>query len=183
MKNNKTKIFLVLSSVLLSVNLYAKEDAKTEDLGVDMKDPLSFSKVEMYVSEDKQANKIFSKYHKEYLKYTQDTNKDMDRHVLNIKKQITKEIEKTQKFIDEDQKLFDENCKKELKQAEIKQCEEIDKSLYQMKEGVQKMNFDIKNEVAEIENARLNILSKTYINYKNLVGKLKVDVENNKNSK
>ena len=176
MLKSKIAQLLFVSSTLLSVNAFAEEEVKSE--GPDLQDLNFYSTVELYVSNDKNADKIFSNYFKQFNGQVKKIKKEMSDYKKSIQSTINKSILETKSFIQEDQTMFDTNCKKELMESEIAQCSKIEKSLYEMKEGVKSMESELMNRTKKIEVDQINRLASLYTNYINKVNKLKVDVKN-----
>lgn len=181
-KLNKLSLVLLLGAAT-SMNVYANDIDEAKENVKEVRDVEFYNNVEVHVSGDKNADKIFKKYFSQYSKYNKSINKEMTDHVKDITQKITKSIDQTSKYLLEDQATFDANCKTELTENEIAQCEKMEKSIYEMKEGISGMEVELKNRVASIENARMNRLGKNHMDYKNRVGKLIVDVKNNQAQK
>lgn len=188
----KKLLIPALVAGLFSFNAFAAEEEKVAeakpaiDLTVEPTvfnedDIRSYGLVEKTVSGDRNADRIFKKYHSNFLKQVKNINREMDRYSGDIAKQIDKEIMTGEKYITADQAKYDENCKEVKTEEQHKSCEDFKEQIFNLTEQVKGLKVQKKNLVEEIEVDRSNRLKKTYIGYKNSVGKLMAEVkENNK---
>ncbi len=189
------KILLTALTVssLISVNAFA-EDTKTiaEDTKIqeaanaeptvfNEKNVASFLLLEKTETNptDKKADKILSRYHKDFLKMVKSINKNIDSNVDKINSDIDSNIKQGVKVKSKILSDYDANCGNPQTEAEHEECQKLKSNAFDIEEQVRGIENERKNILGEIETERANRLNKVYVQYKNMVGSLLSQVKAN----
>ena len=183
MRNSKLVFSTLAVASLFSMQVFAAEKAVDKTTGTDNLEDLKFyDSVQTIVTGDKAADKIFSSYHKNYIKFKNNINKEMDKYLVANIKAIDSEKKEGLKVVENTQKLFDKNCldKETLKeQKNFDQCQTIKENIFNINEKIKNLDVETKNQKEKSHIDRINRLKKNYIDYKNISAKLKAAVDNN----
>lgn len=187
------KITLSLLSIALlsATNVYAADTSESADAtktaeGLSLnKDPekfdennhYSFHLVELEKLGDKQADKIAKNYHKSLLKSLKNTDKNINKNIQNISSDIDKNIEQGLAAQEKTQLTYDENCSSPKTEEEHAQCQNLKENIFNIEEQVKGIKNEKENIIGQLEIERKNRHNKSYTQYKNLIGKLKAQVE------
>lgn len=180
MKHKKIILTSILTLSLFTSFAYATEKKETNEKE-QLSDVKFYDTVTETVFDDPAANKISKKYFSFYSKYVKQINKEMDKYKTEILNNIQDEKKDGEKIKLEQNELYEKNCKDVKEEKDFNQCQAIKENIFNINEKIKELEVEIKNQKGQLETDRLNRLKKTYIDYKNRIGKLKAQVEANKN--
>lgn len=140
----------------------------------------SYHMIEKEKTGDRSADRILKKYHSSFLKNVKSVNKQIDKNEKEINKDIDSNIKDGLKSKSRTQSIFDKNCQNPKKEEEHKQCQELKESVFNAEQKMLEIEVERTNIINQLENNRTNKLKGYHNQYKNLVGKLKSQVESNK---
>lgn len=188
------KILLTALTVssLMSVNVFAEETkaegvdkaqevVKAEPTVFNEKNVASFLLLEKTVTNptDKKADKILSKYHKDFLKMVKSINKKIDSNIDKINSDIDSNIKQGVKVKSKILSDYDANCGNPQTEAEHEECQKLKSNAFDIEEQIRGIENDRNNILGEVETERANRLNKIYVQYKNMVGSLLSQVKAN----
>lgn len=179
----KKIIITTLVATLFSSNIFAA----TNDLGVKVEPTFfdeanieSYKLVKATVSGDPKADRIFKKYHSDFLMRLKKINSEMNKYLSDVSRSIDQEIKTGTAYAKQDQKKYDENCTDVKTEEQHNSCQDFKEQILNITEQVKGLKIQKSNLIGEINVDRKNRIKKNYIDYKNMVGTLKAQVESQK---
>ncbi len=175
------KILLPLAiATLSSFTSFAEEkaiDLSVEPTVFNEADFRSYLFVEETVSGNKDADRIFKKYHTGFISRIKKINSEMDRYASDISKKIDKEISTGISYVKKDQAEYDEKCSEIISEEQHNVCQDFKEQIVNTTEKVKSLKVEKSNLIGELEVDRSNRIKKTYVDYKNMVGSLTAQLD------